>query len=56
MDKVFEIALREDREPSEFRFVHLKASYVKGKDKKISKVIQIIDISDKMLYNEVKAE
>ena len=56
IDKVFEIKLEDESESAEFRFVHMKASQVKGRDKKITKVIQIIDISDKMLYNEVKAE
>ena len=50
MDKIFHINLENDR--SDFKYVHLKIKPIKEGET----LIQIIDISDKMLYNEAKAE
>lgn len=55
-DKIFEIEFK--RKASEgapdFNFVHLKVKKIKESTDRI--LIQIIDMSNKMLYNEVKAE
>ena len=56
-DKVFELDILQNNENQphegpEFKFVHLKVTKVNSE----KLMIQIIDISDKMLYNEVRAE
>lgn len=66
-DKVFEIDLQDDLQNSEvdahnFKYVQIKmkkikSTSLKASDKKKKRnLIQIINISDKILYNEVKAE
>ena len=59
-DKIFKIDLKKrinEGDPN-FDFFHLKIKKISsnGEDQTASVVIQIIDMSDKMLYNEVKAE
>ena len=65
-DKIFQILENEDPE-NRFKYVHLKIKNIKERGKKsayfgneetigFKTLIQIIDMSDKMLYNEVKAE
>ena len=51
-DKVFEIDIENSENAPDFKYVHLKIKNIKNE----RKLIQIIDMSDKMLYNEVKAE
>jgi nitrogen-specific signal transduction histidine kinase len=53
-DKVFEL---KGLKNGKFRFVQIKIKTVQSKLTNEQKVLlQVIDISDKMLYNEVKAE
>lgn len=59
--KVFELNLNKlehDQKGAEFTYAHIKVNKIKkSKDSEDSRImIQIIDIKDKMLYNEVKAE
>ena len=66
-DKIFEI-LDNDHPEKRFKFVHLKVKNIKDRsnqsanpndtksDAKFKTLVQIIDMSDKMLYNESKAE
>ena len=67
-DKIFEL-INTKADEERFKFVHLKvkqlkeieghSNYMKYRDNSVNsskKLIQIIDMSDKMLYNEVKAE
>lgn len=51
-DKVFEINVEHIDDAPEFKYVHLKIKKIKNE----RTLIQLIDMSDKMLYNEVKAE
>ena len=51
-DKVFEIDIENFENAPDFKYVHLKVKNIKNK----RTLIQMIDMSDKMLYNEVKAE
>ena len=51
-DKVFEINVKPIEDAPEFKYVHLKIKKIKNE----RTLIQLIDISDKMLYNVVKAE
>lgn len=51
-DKVFEIDIENFENAPDFKYVHLKVKNIKNQ----RTLIQIIDMSDKMLYNEVKAE
>ena len=51
-DKVFEIDIDSHENAPDFKYVTLKIKNIKNQ----RKLIQIIDMSDKMLYNEVKAE
>ena len=63
-DKVFEIQFRDKDANQAFRFVQIKASKIlqnetnaDGETEQVKKIlVQLIDVSDKMLYNEVKAE
>ena len=55
-DKVFKIDVKEN-DLIDFRFVHLKIKEFQVSEySKKRTLIQIIDMSDKMLYNKVKAE
>ena len=65
-DKIFEI-LDNDHPEKRFKFVHLKVKKIKERTNKSAylhentgtkykTLVQIIDMSDKMLYNESKAE
>lgn len=66
-DKIFEV-LDNNHPENRFKFIHLKvkkikelgskSAYLKEKvdESNYKTLIQIIDMSDKMLYNEVKAE
>ena len=51
-DKIFEIDIEDFENAPDFKYVHLKVKNIKNQ----RTLIQIIDMSDKMLYNEVKAE
>lgn len=51
-DKIFQIDIENCEDAPNFKYVHLKVKNIKNQ----RKLIQIIDMSDKMLYNEVKAE
>ena len=63
-DKVFEIKFRGDEPDQAFRFVQIKVSKIaqkeattEGQTERVNKIlVQLIDVSDKMLYNEAKAE
>ena len=50
-EKIFQLDLKKD---SGFKYVVMKMNKIQGKDKKI--LVQIIDMSAKILYNEIKAE
>ena len=60
-DKIFQI-IHEENQNENFRFVHLKIKKILSSTNKNERyrkeriLLQIIDVSDKMLYNEVKAE
>ena len=55
-DKVFKIDVKEN-DSIDFRFVNLKIKEFQVSEySKKRTLIQIIDMSDKMLYNKVKAE
>lgn len=61
--KVFELnlnKLEQDQKGAEFTYAHIKVNKIKkstdSEDSLPRIMIQIIDIKDKMLYNEVKAE
>ena len=49
---MFEIDVEHIEDAPEFKYVHLKMKKMKNQ----RTLIQLIDMSDKMLYNEVKAE
>ena len=63
-DKVFEIQFRGDEADQAFRFIQIKVSKIiqhektnEGQTERVNKIlVQLIDVSDKMLYNEAKAE
>ena len=62
-DKIFELMVRDtsEKESQSFKFVQLKMKKIKmqtkgKKHRKEGILIQMIDMSEKMLYNEVKAE
>ena len=59
VDKIFQITYK-GVQCNFKRFVHFKLKNIKNNKKvdneKVKMLIQIIDVSDKMLYDEVKAE
>jgi signal transduction histidine kinase len=50
-DKIFEITLKANSS-QKFKYVQIKINKVQTK----KMIVQLIDVSDKILYNEVKAE
>jgi hypothetical protein len=60
-DKIFEIKIKKEDNDQKFKYVQIKTQEVKdsqckGRNKGKKILVQLIDVSDKMLYNEVKAE
>jgi signal transduction histidine kinase len=55
LDKIFITKKTDDKKNVKFKFVQIKIKRIREKGKNL-KLIQVIDVSHKILYDETKAE